>query len=88
MKYSIVIPALNEEKNIALCINEIKKQESSTEIIRVDGMSTDKTIEIANELGAVTLKEKKNKILLPTRHQKQLPRASGLTLLKIFVICA
>ena len=62
MKYSIVIPALNEEKNIALCINEIKKQAPSAEIILVDGMSTDRTVEIADKLGVAILKEEKKTI--------------------------
>jgi glycosyltransferase involved in cell wall biosynthesis len=62
MKYSVIIPALNEEENIALCITEVKKQAPSAEIIIVDGISTDKTVEIAKNLGAITLHEKKKTI--------------------------
>jgi len=62
IKYSIVIPALNEEKTIGFCIQEIKKQAPCAEIIVVDGMSTDKTVEIVKELGVKIVVEKKQTI--------------------------
>ncbi|KPK87895.1 MAG: hypothetical protein AMS27_01060 [Bacteroides sp. SM23_62_1] len=50
---SFIIPALNEEKHIAILIESIKKldQEYHYEIIVADGGSTDKTREIAEKLG-------------------------------------
>ncbi len=54
-KVSVLIPALNEEKNIATvinCINNIKKVD---EIIVIDNNSTDKTNEIAKSLGIKTI---------------------------------
>ncbi len=49
---SIIIPTLNEEKNIAACIKAIKSQtfpQERMEIIVVDGNSSDKTVEIAKQ---------------------------------------
>ena len=60
--YSIIIPTLNEEKNIGSCIREIQKQAPSAEIIVVDGMSSDRTVEIARELGATVVFEKKRSV--------------------------
>ncbi|MFH1100815.1 MAG: glycosyltransferase [Methanobacteriota archaeon] len=62
MRYSVVIPALNEEENIVACITEVKKQAPSAEIIVVDGESTDNTAGIAERLGAVVIVEKKKTI--------------------------
>ena len=59
MKFSFVIPALNEEKYISKCINSIKKQiNKNDEIIIVDNGCQDKTTEIAKKLGCVIVKEK------------------------------
>ena len=44
-----IIPTLNEEKHVAQCIAELKKQ-SVAQIIIADGGSDDRTIEIAREL--------------------------------------
>jgi len=50
-KVSIVIKALNEEENIAKCIESALKavQEVGGEVILADSLSTDKTIEIAQK---------------------------------------
>jgi len=45
-----VIPTLNEEKNVAQCVAELKNQ-SVSQIIVADGGSDDRTIEVARELG-------------------------------------
>jgi glycosyltransferase involved in cell wall biosynthesis len=55
MKFSIIIPTLNEEENIGRCLKSIIKVQNCHiknpfEIIIVDGASTDKTINIAEEL--------------------------------------
>ncbi|MGC8538808.1 MAG: glycosyltransferase family 2 protein [Candidatus Micrarchaeia archaeon] len=54
---SIVIPTLNEEKNIAAVIKGVKKVLAgySYEIIIVDGYSKDNTVKIARRLGARVL---------------------------------
>jgi glycosyltransferase involved in cell wall biosynthesis len=46
--FSIVIPTYNEEKNIGILLNSIKKNTShySTEIVIIDSGSTDNTLEI------------------------------------------
>ena len=54
-KISFIIPALNEEKRIAILIDKIKKLDKNYnyEIIVADGNSTDKTREIAEKMGAI-----------------------------------
>ena len=54
-KVSVLIPALNEEKNIANVINCMKKVDIVDEIIVIDNNSTDKTSEIAKSLGVKTI---------------------------------
>lgn len=52
---SIIIPALNEEKNIGQCLEAIKHldfHKENLEVIVVDNGSSDKTVEIAKLLGA------------------------------------
>ncbi len=48
---SVVIPTLNEEKFVRMCLESLKKQDykGEYEIILVDGHSTDKTASIAKE---------------------------------------
>jgi glycosyltransferase involved in cell wall biosynthesis len=61
MKFSFIIPALNEEKYIGGCIRSIKSQlEEGDEIIVVDNGSHDRTPQIAKRLGCRVLKEKNN----------------------------
>jgi len=57
MKISVIIPCYNEEKTIEKVIKSIPKD--VFEIIVVDNNSTDKTAEIAKNLGARVVKEKK-----------------------------
>lgn len=51
MTASIIIPTLNEEKGIEKTINDIKLLNEDYEIIVVDGLSTDNTIEKALSQG-------------------------------------
>ncbi len=55
MDISIVIPTLNEEKNLPTVLNDVKRyfrgKDTSYEIVVVDGYSRDKTVEIAERLG-------------------------------------
>ncbi len=60
LKITVVIPAMNEEKTIGEIIKRC--QSSADEIIVVDGHSTDKTREIAEQLGSkIILDHKKGK---------------------------
>ena len=52
---SAVIPVLNETDRIASCIETIKRNPATQEIIVVDGGSTDDTIQRAQECGAKTI---------------------------------
>jgi glycosyltransferase involved in cell wall biosynthesis len=58
MKLSIIIPTLNEEKNIRNLLSSIKKGglEGDYEIILADAGSKDKTVEIAREFGCIITK--------------------------------
>jgi glycosyltransferase involved in cell wall biosynthesis len=49
-KLSVVLATYNEEKNIAACLESVKK--IADEIIIVDGTSSDKTVSIAKSFGA------------------------------------
>ena len=55
---SVNVCTFNEEKNIEECIRCIEKN-NPIEIIIIDGGSTDKTIQIAKNLGAKVIKSKK-----------------------------
>ena len=55
IKLSAVIITLNEEKNIARCIESLKS--IADEILVVDSISTDKTKEIAEALGARVIEQ-------------------------------
>lgn len=60
MKISVVIPAKNEEENIAEIINGCKKY--ADEVLVIDGYSTDSTKEIAKKCGVrVYMDNKKGK---------------------------
>ena len=54
LSLSVIIPALNEEKNIKACMESAKRL-NPLEIIVVDGGSTDRTREIAQHAGAVVI---------------------------------
>jgi rSAM/selenodomain-associated transferase 2 len=50
MKYSIIIPTLNEEQAIVNCLNALQALRANCEIILVDGGSTDATQKLAQPL--------------------------------------
>ncbi len=52
---SIIIPVLNEEDKLANCVQAIVNQNYPTEIIVVDGGSTDKTVERAQSFSQTTV---------------------------------
>jgi len=49
---SLVIPTLNEEKNLLIVLKQLKKIKTIREIIVVDKYSEDKTVEVAKKFGA------------------------------------
>ena len=51
MDVSVIIPTLNEEGNIRVCLKSITSQrtKSDYELIVCDGQSEDRTVEIARE---------------------------------------
>lgn len=55
MKISVVIPAFNEEKNIAKVIKIVQECKIANEIIVVDNNSTDNTSNISKEMDARTV---------------------------------
>ena len=57
---SVVLATYNEEKHIGECLNRV--QDIATEIIVVDGTSSDKTRQIAKEYGARVIKKDNPKI--------------------------
>ncbi len=54
-KISVVIICLNEEKNIGRCIDSVK--DIADEILILDSYSTDQTVSIAENKGAVVVRE-------------------------------
>lgn len=63
MEFSVIVPALNEEKRIEKCLKSIKAQDfaGKYEVIVCDGNSEDRTREIAKKY-AVVVKEKNRTI--------------------------
>ena len=53
LRFSVVIPTLNEESNIRECVLNVRHLDSEAEVIVADGGSTDRTVQIAREAGAV-----------------------------------
>ncbi|HIF9217879.1 TPA: glycosyltransferase family 2 protein [Photobacterium damselae] len=55
-RISVIILTYNEEKHISRCINSLKS--FSDKIFIIDSNSTDKTVEVAESLGAIVYKNK------------------------------
>jgi glycosyltransferase involved in cell wall biosynthesis len=58
-KVSVLIPTLNEEDSIGQTLDEIPKDFADLEIIIIDGLSKDRTVEIAKSKGAKVIMEKR-----------------------------
>ncbi len=58
-KVTVIIPTLNEEKSIGETLDEIPKDFAELEMIIVDGLSKDRTVEIAKKKGARVVMEKR-----------------------------
>jgi len=56
VELSIIIPSYNEEKNLKLLLESIKKQKYDCEIIVSDADSKDKTVSIAEKFGCKVVK--------------------------------
>ncbi|MDD5339674.1 MAG: glycosyltransferase family 2 protein [Candidatus ainarchaeum sp.] len=56
---SILLPTLNEAESIGRTITEVRAAVPQAEIVVIDGLSTDRTVEIAKSLGARILLEKR-----------------------------
>ncbi|MEN2997497.1 MAG: glycosyltransferase family 2 protein [Brevinematia bacterium] len=56
--FSVIIPTLNSQSTLEICLSSVISQtigRENIEILVVDGGSTDKTVEIAKEYGAIVL---------------------------------
>ncbi|MBI5046429.1 glycosyltransferase, partial [Candidatus Micrarchaeota archaeon] len=58
-KISVLLPTLNEAENIARVITTVRSILPRAEIVVIDGLSTDKTVEIARSLDARIILEKR-----------------------------
>lgn len=58
-KVTVIIPTLNEEDSIGQTLDEIPKHFAKLELMIVDGLSKDRTVEIARKKGARIVMEKR-----------------------------
>lgn len=58
---TVVVPAFNEERSIAACLESLRGQSfpGEIEVIVVDNGSRDRTVEIAEQLGARVIRERR-----------------------------
>lgn len=77
---SVVLATHNEEKNIKKCLASVKS--FASEIIVVDGASTDQTREIAKKMGARVFKTT-NKANFHINKQKAMDKAKGNLVLQL-----
>jgi glycosyltransferase involved in cell wall biosynthesis len=80
MKLSVAIATYNEEANIGKCLESIKN--IASEIVIVDGTSSDKTVEIAKTFGAKVL-VKDNPPIFHINKQKAIDLAQGKWILQL-----
>lgn len=80
MKLSVVLATFNEEKNICGCLKSVK--DIADEIVVFDEFSTDKTREIAENLGAKVFKVKHEPLFHITK-QKAIDAAIGDWILQL-----
>ena len=80
MALSVVLATYNEEKNIKDCLSSIKN--IADEVVVVDGSSTDKTVQIAQSLGARVVVTD-NPTMFHINKQKALQQAQGDWILQL-----
>ena len=80
MKLSVVLATRNEEANIGECLNSVKG--IADEIIVVDEISSDKTVEIAKKFKAKVYSVSHEPIFHKTK-QKALDKATGKWILQL-----
>ena len=61
IRFSVVIPTLNEEEAIGRCIDAVRTIDSGVEIIVADGGSSDRTAAIAEDRGAIVCQSVKGR---------------------------
>ena len=86
IKFSIIIPIYNEEKYIGDCLKSIIRQsyKGNVEIIIIDGLSTDKTLEIIKEFSDKRIKIFYNhKRITPTAINIGINNAKGDIIIRI-----
>lgn len=83
MKISVIIPTLNEERYVGLCIERVSG-EFSGEILVVDGGSEDRTVEIARAGGARVLSSRRG---LAAQLNRAAAEASGDALFFLAADC-
>lgn len=80
MKFSVVLATHNEEANIERCLDSVA--DIADEIIVVDGESTDKTVELAQKMGAKIISTT-NKPMFHTNKQMAMDAAKGDWILQL-----
>lgn len=79
-KLSVVLAVYNEEANLAACLDSVKLL--ADEIVVVDGGSTDKTIEIAKQYGALVI-QTDNPPIFHINKQKAVDASHGQWILQL-----
>ena len=73
-KLSVVLAVYNEEKNLAACLNSVK--DLASEIVIVEGGSTDGTLDIAKDFGAKII-QTDNPLNFHINKNKAIDKATG-----------
>lgn len=79
-RMTVAVATYNEEKNLAACLDSVK--DIASEIVIVDGSSTDRTVEIAKKYGAKVMVTD-NPPIFHINKQKALDASSGPWILQL-----
>ena len=80
MRLSIALATHNEEENLKRCLDSVKR--IASEIVIVDGDSSDKTVEIAKSFGAKII-VRENPIMFHINKQKAIDESTGDWILQL-----